>query len=77
MAAVETLGSIVDHGRVEHVPLIVDALRSKQKGGKYEIKKKIKIWRQKTLCEEKEGAKAKQVHGMQYCTSVSVESESA
>ena len=34
VTAVDTLGSVVDHGRVEHVPFFVDALRSKTKRGK-------------------------------------------
>ena len=40
VAAGETLGSIVDHGRVERASLFVNALRSKQNRGKNEIKKK-------------------------------------
>ena len=38
VAAVEALRSIVDHGRLERVPLLIDALRSITKKGKHKIK---------------------------------------
>ena len=40
VAAGETLGSIVDHGRVERAPIFIDALRSKQNREKTKLTRK-------------------------------------